>query len=343
MVIIISDSRSLEKAGSDVDGKEAQPGPSHPESGSNKPKAVRFIGQLNVTTPAGYSQLLEIEFEPSIAAETHETSQTENTIRMDRVRVTAFKMMAPKTLSDTISKSKIENLMPYFVNEATTITVGGSGGRFYGPRNFKPTADNFYASRTISVNRGWGIGGQATYPSSGGLGANYNRSSGVSDSMIARSIGFEFLPWASDPGCKSWKYKIKRIYETELEFSEEKQPVHEAMLDYDANADANFPTHLIVQAETEFRKSQGFRYRAAVLGFKNAMFSVYIRHIKLCLEARIKRMEPEDYYRIPGSLRQGAVLCANLVFDQVKTEEEKIRGEERTIGVETDLKSKLKV
>ena len=75
----------------------------------------------------------------------------------------------------------------------------------------------------------------------------------------------------------------------------------------------------------------------AQLGYKNMIMRAYLRHISLSLEARIKRMDPEDYFRIPGPGREGATLQAMVVFDKMETHSERLQKEKRNTGEDTDF------
>jgi hypothetical protein len=79
----------------------------------------------------------------------------------------------------------------------------------------------------------------------------------------------------------------------------------------------------------------------AQLGYKNIIMRAYIRHISLSLEARIKRKDPEDYFRIPGPGREGAILKAKIVFEKMEIRDEILKREKRNIGEDIDFISNI--
>jgi len=328
--------------GSSDPGSSQSDGSAASTQGTCQTDPATFIGRLDIETPGGYTQRLEVVFEPVVVADTDRLSRVENTMRMNRVNVRAHNMTAPANLAKEINKGQLD---PYFVNEITTITVGAPCASdregVEGPIEVSPIEDDFIAYRTASKQTTKGAVVEAGYPSAGKVSWSYNQASGISEVLTARSVGLEPQFGASSVGCQSWKYKVKSSYQTSLEFSQPRPPLHSAKFWYDGRLNDNFPKHLIAQVEADFTKNVGFRHLVAVLGFKNTVMGLYLRHISLSLEARIKRMEPEDYFRIPGPGREGATLKATLRFYDQKTTGETLKKEMRNIGEDTDLTPEL--
>lgn len=300
-----------------------------------------FIGRLHIGTPAGYRQQLQVGFEPSVIADVEPLCRVENTISMNTINVRANKMTAPANSRKAKDKGDLD---PYFVNEATTITVGASCDHdgVEGPIDESPNVDDFVTSRTASKQTTKGGNLQIGYPLAGQGAASYSRTTGISETLVGRSIGLEPQFGASSNGCQTWKYKIKDSYRTALQFSSTRPPVHSAKFYYDGRSNDNFPKHLIARIEADFTKNVGFRHLIAKFGLKNTLTRVYIRHISLDLEARIKRMKPEDYFRIPGPFREGATLEATVSFKEVEINSGELKQEKPNTGEEEINRLELK-
>jgi hypothetical protein len=245
-------------------------------------------------------------------------------------------MMAPTSAREKKDKGQLE---PYFVNEVTTITLGAACDEdsVEGPIEATPNEDDFITSRTASEQKTKGGTLQCGYPLAAKGSLTYNKTTGMTEASIARSVGLEPQFGASSNGCQSWRYKVKSSYQTGLEFSAIRPPVHSAKFWYDGRSNHNFPKYLVAQVQTDFTKNKGFRYMIAQLGFRNTVMRAYIRHISISLEARLKRMDPEDYFRIPGPGREGAMLKATVVFDDVEAGGKKLKRVKRNTGEDTDL------
>jgi len=327
--------------GSSDPGSPQESGSAASTQGTSRKVPATFIGLLDIETPAGYTQRLQIDFEPVVMADTNPLSRVENTMQMNTVNVRAHKMTAPANLAKEINKGQLD---PYFVNKITTITVGAACDHdgVWGPIEVSPIEDDFIASRTATKQTTKGATVEAGYPAAGKFSWSYNQASGISDVLTARSVGLEPQFEAPSVGCQSWKYKVKSSYQTRLEFSQPRPPLHSAKFWYNGTSNDNFPKHLIAQVEAYFTKNVGFRHLLAVLGLKNTvLMRLYLRHISLSLEARIKRMEPEDYFRIPGPGREGATLKATVGFYDRKTIRETLREEMGNNGEDTNLTTEL--
>jgi hypothetical protein len=333
-------SRSSGNTNGSNDPSGTQAGSAASTKGTSREVPATFIGRLDIETPAGYTQRLQVDFEPVVIADTNPLSRVENTMRMNTVNVRAHKMTAPATATKGKDKSELD---PYFVNEITTITVGAACEHdgVEGPIEVSPIENDFITGRTASNQTTKGGSVTVGYPLIGKLLWFWRRTDGMSEALTARTIGLE--PWfgASAVRCQSWKYRVKNSYQKRLEFSPQYPPLHSAKFWYDGRLDDNFPKHLMARVETDFTKDKGFRHPVAKLGFRKTFRRLYIRHISLSLEARIKRIKPEDYFRIPGLGREGATLKATVRFCDGKTTDETLRKETRNIGEDTDLTPKL--
>ena len=69
---------------------------------------------------------------------------------------------------------------------------------------------------------------------------------------------------------------------------------------------------------------------------KENMMKTCIRHISLRLEARIKRADPEDYFRLPAPEKKGVHLKADVKFDDLDAGQGLPRTS-KTYCVETEL------
>jgi hypothetical protein len=139
----------------------------------------------------------------------------------------------------------------------------------------------------------------------------YNQGGETTQEMTTNTVGL----WPSNfgsglPGCKRWEYKVLESYKTNLECSAASPPVHKAKFSYDAASGC--PDFLHIQVRTEFKLEKSRRYTLAEM--KKTLWSSYIRHISVRLEAHVKRTEPHDFFIIPALNKSGAHLKADVEF-----------------------------
>jgi hypothetical protein len=259
-----------------------------------------FVGQLNIKTREGYKQLLEIEFGPVISTETGPVKDVKSTMCMDRINVNATRMSVPPRESQSIMEQ--DGLAPYFVTESTTITVGVSGGsNVSSPYHYKPVAPDFLTGLTLSRQSQWGASFTGSSTPSASL--TCTDSSGVSENMIPTSVGLRPKDLgAGVRGAKRWEYQVLESYKTNLECSTRHPPVHQAKFSYDITNNNAFPDYVYARVKNDFELSREKRRT-----FRNMLRS-NIRHIRVSLEARIKRGTPEDYFQFPAPGKEGIVL-----------------------------------
>jgi hypothetical protein len=298
-----------------------------------------FIGKLDIETTVGYSQRLTIMFVPTIIADRDPLSRVVNTITMDTINLKVTNMTAP---TSTKKKSHKDDLDAYFVTQLTTITVGVSCDNdvVEGPFDKTPIHDDFILSRETSKQTAIGMGLQAGFPAGARGSLAYNTNNTLKEVLKERTVGLDpQFNKAPPAGCESWRYKVKSCYQTDLQFSPSRPPMHAAKYWYDGRSDDSFPDSFIAGVETIFGQNGEIRYPIAQLGFKEFTFirAAYIRHISLSLEVRIKRMDVEDYFQIPGPGREGATLHAKVTFDKKETGGEKLKREKKNTGEDTNL------
>jgi hypothetical protein len=244
--------------------------------------------------------LLEVEFRHVISIETGPAGEVKSTMCMDRINVNATRMSVPARESQSIMEQ--DGLPPYFMTETTTITVGVSGGsNVSSPYLYKPVEPDFRTGLTLS--RQSQLGASFTGSSTPSASLTYTDSSGVSEDMIPTAVGLrpkDFRPGVR--GAKRWEYQVLESYKTNLECSKRHPPVHQAKFTYDVTNNNAFPDYVYARVKNDFELSKRKRRT-----FRNMLRS-NIRHIRVSLEARIKRGTPEDYFQFPASGKGGVVL-----------------------------------
>ena len=289
----------------------AQPGPSV-EPTPNIPAI--FIGRVNIKTRDGYQQVLEVAFEPVISAQIANKPRIENTICMESVNVTATRMSNDKSATSQTNAEQ-DGLPPYFVTDTTTITVGVSGGSYFGPRKYSPKQSDFLERQIFSQRSQGEVSLEISTVPKGSV--KYIKGGGTSSEMKPISIGLLPRDFGSGrAGCKRWQYKVLESYKTNMECSRDCPPIHQASFMYDCTPAVNFPDYLHAQVKTEFKLAK--RTRFTVPELRRTFLRSCIRHISVRLEARIKRGEGEDYFQLPAPNKKGAILEVTVEFDDVE-------------------------
>jgi hypothetical protein len=262
-----------------------------------------FIGTVYIQTSEGLKQTLQVAFEPVISAQTSSLTRVENIISMERVSVTASRIPVLRNNPQVmLSNMERDGLPPFFTVDSITITVGVSGGDCFGPYDYYPKQDDFLKRRGVKRNHQWEIAIEGSARPKGNV--MYNQGAETTQEMTTNTVGL----WPSNfgsglPGCKRWEYKVLESYKTNLECSAASPPVHKAKFSYDAASGC--PDFLHIQVRTEFKLEKSRRYTLAEM--KKTLWSSYIRHISVRLEAHVKRTEPHDFFIIPALNKSGAL------------------------------------
>ena len=293
--------------------------PSNDVKLSNFDRAI-FIGRLNLKTCEGYQQALEIKFEPRITANASDLQQVTNTILMEFARVTATRTtISDANASPADRKSRHVNVEeeghePHYVTEAVTITVGASGGNPSEPDNFEPRQEYFVEKRRVLSQFQILAALEASAAPKGTL--TYMRGGSFAEDMIPITIGLRPKDFGSGiSGCKRWQYDVLESYQSNLQCSATHPPQHRADITSNfTTGDDDIPDYLLARVKTEFRlkkrKGNFIRSLAPIPSWQRSS----IRHISLRLEARIKRGDPEDYFVLPGSNKQGGSISFDVEF-----------------------------
>lgn len=155
-----------------------------PATVSNALPAI-FTGTLKINTREGYTQVLEVSFQPRIDADASNPSWIENVVTMERINVSSSRMTVPA--ADSQSNMARDGLDPQFIAELTTVTIGVSGGSCIGPRDFFPKHSEFFERRVVSNGSQWEVAVEGSAAPKGGI--KYQRKVGVSDEMSKESVG----------------------------------------------------------------------------------------------------------------------------------------------------------
>lgn len=269
------------------------------------------MGRVNLKTREGFQQTLEVAFEPVISAQTGSYSVVETRICLESMNVIASRMSNVKSPSFS-SSAQEDGLPPYFASEITTISVGASGGACIGPRKYSPKQSDFLERRTISCRSQWEAAFEGAMLPKGSV--KYSHGVGISNELIPTTIGLDPMDFGSGRfGCKRWQYKVLESYKTNLECSRTCPPIHEASFMFDSASMANFPTYLFARVKTDFQLQ---RSRFSYPELRRNFLRSRMRHISVCLEVRVRRSDPEDYYSFPTHDKIGGIVEITIQLDE---------------------------